>query len=207
MIMNICYLIMPALVLGGCSPPRLVLDTEPLTGQKYCVTRDNRLTPLVGCHHAELLLKSALSEENQRNLGIKATLTLDYEGKRDYTINPHEILLVRIDNTAYPLTILSSLKEPHEVVESYSSGAFRFGRVKEVTSRQISFYLSTDLLNKIINAKTVQFEIRLPDVHTQLPSDTYPIRAELSPDNLSVIQEFQSKCINTFSNGYKNGKL
>lgn len=200
------YLIIPALAVVGCSSPHLSFDTEPLTGQKYCAIHANKLTALKGCHEAELVLKSSTSSNLQQESRVKGILKIEYKGKRDYTINQQEILNIMIDNETYPLEILTSIKNPHEVVENYNTSNFRFGIVKEVTSRKISFYLSKEIIKKILSANTVQFEVTVSDNNKQLVSDTYPIQAKLEPANISVIQEFQHKCINTVFNGNKNEK-
>lgn len=193
---------LPILVLSGCSSPHITREIEPLTGQEYCAIRKNRLTPLKGCQQAELFLKA--SSQFQKGEAVKATLTIELKGESDYTINPQETLIVKIDNISYPLEILSTIKNPHEVRETYQTSGISFGVVREVTSRKISFYLSQEMIKKILTAKRVHFEIDVPSSFKT--SEKYPIQAQLEAENISIIQEFYHTCINPIIKGKENEK-
>lgn len=191
-----------AVILAGCARPELEFKKEPLTGQEYCVA-SNKLLTLKNSEHAELSLKYT-KEASAEKAPIKATLYIAQNG-REYNINPHEALKLYIDGTPYHLNLINSFQEPLEVINHHSAylpsgGTLRFGTVKEVTRRQMSFFLPQDYLSKMVAAKRVAFEISSSLNGDSLALQGHPIILELSPENISFLQEFKNKCVNNFLN-------
>jgi hypothetical protein len=191
-----------AILLSGCARPELEFKKEPLTGQEYCVASD-KLLPLKNSENGSLSLKYAKGSSVDK-ASIKATLYIAQNG-REYNINPHETFTLFIDGIPYALNIVNSFQDPLEVINHHSaylpSGAtLRFGTVKEITRRQMSFFLPLDYLSKMIAAKRVAFEISSPSTGSSFASQGYPITLELSKEGISFLQEFKNKCINNFLN-------
>lgn len=185
-----------ALLLAGCARSELEFKKEPLTGEEYCVVK-SKLLAVKSSELADFSLKYAKGNAGEK-APIKANLFITQSG-REYHINPHETLKLYIDGVPHALTIHSSFQDPREVPEHYSvfvpTRAITLGSIKEVTVRWISFFLPQDYLTKMVNAKRVVFEIS-SDTHNPTDSTRYPIILEITPENISLIQEFKNKCVN-----------
>lgn len=179
------FLIIGLSLLTACASSKIDVEKEDLTGQEYSKAKIV-LVPIKNSKEGELILKYPRGTEQVTS--IKATLKLAHEG-RDYRINPHEIVSLDVDGQKQALDIVHSFKEPREEKEYnslYINGtSIPMGRVKEVTRRKITFFLSQNSLSSIANAKKVSFDITAP-----LASQDYPILLEISPEDITLIREF-----------------
>lgn len=191
-----------SLILVGCTNSKMELKQEPLTGQAYYLGTI-KLLPIKNNEGGSLILKCEKEAFVGNNL-IKATLQIVQEDK-EYNINPHETLNIYIDDAPLALQIVSSFQEPQDAVSHYPvvmpSGTSVFlGRVREITRRNMSFFLPTDYLSKMMAAKKVVFEISSA-VSVESPSlQKYPIALELSTEDFAFLQEFKSNCVSNVLN-------
>jgi len=188
-----------SIILVGCSNSKMEFKQEPLTGQEYCLA-SVKLLPIKNNEEGSLILKYGKDDSIENNL-IKATLKIVQKGK-EYNINPHETLKVYIDGTPLALQLVNSFQEPVDQVTNYSvampSGrSLMLGAVRDITRRNMSFFLSKDDLSKMITSKKIVFEISSSSLEDSLSVQNYPIVLELEPDNIPFLQEFKSSCAHT----------
>lgn len=190
------YIIM-SVILVGCSNSKMEFKQEPLTGQGYWLASIN-LLPMKNIEKGSLILKCDKDDFIEKN-PIKATLKMDQKGK-EYNINSHETLKVYIDGTPLALPLVNSFQEPVEEVSQYpvampSGRSLMLGTVREVTRRNMSFFISFDDLSKMIAAKKIVFEITSSSSKDSLPLQKYPIVLDLRTEDIPFLQEFKSSCV------------
>ncbi|WP_010303993.1 hypothetical protein [Candidatus Odyssella thessalonicensis] len=178
------------LLLCGCNPSsEIKTEKDFLLGQDRCSAKIRRIKPERNADDAALTFKM----EPGTPLKAKGILKIAQAGKRDYTLNPSESLILKIDGNDYPLEVIHSLKDPLEEIEQYnvalpSGGSLMLGRVKEVTRRSITFLLSQQLMDKIILATRVSFRIDSPS------KEGYPIVIPFTQENQDTLQKFKITC-------------
>lgn len=180
---------------SGCTTPRLEM-TQDSTGSKTCRTQFNHLKGASRDDEGELILKHTQGEHSEPSPRIKGLLKTTQKGKREYVIHPDEVLNLYVDEIRYPLEIANTFKDPGEVMEQYhvatpSGAVIPLGFAKEVTTRQIAFFMDDDLLTKLSNAKTARLDL----VSTTKSSNGSSIILAFQSQNLHVIQEFKNKCV------------
>lgn len=185
--------------LAGCLHTHPEFKKEHLTDEAYCIAKYN-LFPIKNSSGAKFSLKyskDAFAEKSP----IKAELYMEQKG-REYKINPHEVCTLLIDGAAYPISIISSFQDPIEVTVEHSmslpSGGIHLNTFEEVTIRKASFFLSRDLFTKMTAAKKIRFNIAPPSREDSSAFEQYPIILELSPENITDLQEFKSQCVDNF---------
>ncbi len=189
------YLMMMTIV-SGCAHPHLEFKEDPLTGHFNCRTKYNALEAEKNAHEGEVILKYSRGDPLNAAPGIKGVLKITHRGTRDYTINPDEELTLHIDEIPYSLEVANSIKIPQKEIESYpvtlpSGRWISIGITKEMTKRQIAFFLPQDLLLKLSTAKTARFVI----ISSQNLDGAYPIILKFNPENIRLVEQFKNKCI------------
>lgn len=177
-------------LLGGCNPSsEIKTEKDFLLGQDRCSAKIHRIRPERNADDAALTLKM----EPGNPLKVKGILKTVKGGKRDYTLNPSESLILKIDGNDYPLEVIHSLKDPLEEIKQYnvalpSGRSLMLGRVIEVTRRSITFLLSYELMDKIILATRVSFRIDSPS------KEGYPIVIPFTQENQDTLHKFKITC-------------
>ena len=162
--MKISYiLITTAVILMGCSNAKLEFKEEPLTGHEYCQA-SIKLLPLKNNEGGSLTLKYG-KEDYAEKTGIKATLNIFQRGRED-NINPNETLNLFIEGNPLAIQVVNSFQKPLEEVRNYpfvfpSGRVVTLGTVKEVTRKNMFFFLPIEYLSKMITGKKITFEISL----------------------------------------------
>ncbi|MDF3033763.1 MAG: hypothetical protein K0R76_717 [Alphaproteobacteria bacterium] len=194
-------LLIIALLVAGCARSGLEFKKERLTGEEYCITESKLLT-VKNSEFAVLSLKYSHGDSEEK-APIKADLYIQQSG-REYHINPHETLRLYIDGTPFILTVTSSFQDAVEAPQHHSifipTGTVTFGSIKEITIRQLLFFLPQDYLSKMVNAKRIIFEISSSSTNSSKNLQKYPVLLELNQDSISTFQEFKNKCVNNFLN-------
>lgn len=189
---------MVALLLTGCGP-KLELQKDDLTGDRFFSMHSNRLIAEKNCSDGALKMKCLEPDNKGQPSLVKATLEISHKGQRDYSINSNEKLALHIDGIPYQISIINSFKVAQEESESiplHTGGMI--GVVKEVTRRKIAFTLSQDIFKKLSQAKDAYFEISSGLSTSTSEDQNYPIILKLNPSNITIIQEFNNKCSTAF---------
>lgn len=161
-----------------------------MTGQRYYEAYFKDLILNQNCHSGELILKGYESGTLDKNVLIKATLTIYQHGQKDYAINSEETLLLQANGISYPLTIFHTFKEPYDGIKDVSvsmpsRSSFTIGLPYDATRRKLSFQLSLDGIEKTLQAKNISFNLS-----SKLETIGYPIVVRMTDAHHKLLKEF-----------------
>lgn len=191
------------LILSGCVTPSVENTTNPLTGEKICELKNNRLKAPQNFVAAWLELSAHENRQNASLISkIRGTLIVRRADK-SYKFNHDDLIVFTIDKKSYKIHPTSVTNTPFSKVNS-STSAIPYGNrhlyipiynIESYTDTNYKFVIDKDFINLLHSSKEVMINLSSSLKEDKDSKDCIIFEEK----NFKAIKSFDESCINTSS--------